>query len=109
MSCIGVTTLTPKNIYNVVVYFEVSCEIENVMAFAIISKLKKIADIIEFYPDIAENSWSTEIIRKEGLKIKFKTDCSLEELRNFFTKTIQLGEFEIGQRSEGENDKGIDC
>jgi len=100
MSCIGASTLTPKNIYNVVVYFEVSCEIENVMAFTIISRLKEIADIIEFYPNLAENSGSIEIIKKEGLKIKFTTECSLEEVRAFFTKIIHLKEFEIGIRSE---------
>ena len=87
------------NEYSTVIYFEEGVEKENVRALAIINDLRSYAEIVDYYPeDIARNSFSAEIIKKEGFKIKFKSKCTMEELRLLFTKNIYFEEISNGRR-----------
>lgn len=87
------------NEYSTVIYFEEGIEKENVRALAIINDLRSFAEVIAYYPeDIAQNSFSAEIIKKEGFKIRFKSRCTMEELRLLFTKNTCFEEISNGRR-----------
>ncbi|RJE47534.1 MULTISPECIES: histidine kinase [unclassified Dehalobacter] len=84
-------------VHDVVIYFEEGSKTQDYKALAVISSLKKIANIIEFYPkDIGSNDHSAEIIKEEGLRIRFSTECNLEKIRKFFFETISPKDFELG-------------
>lgn len=92
-----------KRSYKVDIYFEEECEMEDVRALALINDLLNIAGDIQYNPaNIADDSKSAEIIRKEGFQIWFKTDRSYEEMHDFFSKTFFLKDLEL---TELENDK----
>ncbi|QHA01631.1 histidine kinase [Dehalobacter restrictus] len=84
-------------VHDVVIYFEEGSKTQDCKALAVISSLKKIANIIEFYPkDIGSNHQSAEIIKEEGLRIRFSTECNLEKIQKFFFETISLKDYELG-------------
>lgn len=86
------------NNYEALIYFEDGCEMENIRAFTVIHKLKELAEEIYYYPpDIIENEGSIEVIRKEGFRIVFKSDNSLEEMRTHLDGTVYLKDLELNK------------
>lgn len=76
--------------------FADDCEMENIRAFSVIHDLKEIGDVIYFYPEnVIENEKACEIIRKEGFKIEFQTDLSLEEVRDRLNHTLFLDKLDV--------------
>ncbi len=97
----------PKNtesiVYKAVVFFEDGCEMENVRAYSIIHNLKDMVCDIQYSPgDIINNEGSTEIIRKEGFKIVFRADHSMEEIKSLLEETIFLKELRLEVAAEDE-------
>lgn len=85
-----------SNYYGVTVFFEQNCEMENIRSFTIIHKLKEITEIVSHEPeDILDAETATEIIRKQGFKIYFKTSKSKEDINEFFQETIFLDRIEM--------------
>lgn len=69
---------------------------EDIRALTLINDLLNIAGDVQYNPaNIADDSKSSEIIRKEGFQIWFKTDRSFEEMHDFFSKTIFLKDLEL--------------
>jgi two-component system chemotaxis sensor kinase CheA len=82
--------------YSSVIFFEDGCEMEGVRAFSLICDLKGIAtDISHFPEDLANGSNIDEIIRRDGIKIKFKTVHTYEEVYNFLAQTIFLKKVDL--------------
>lgn len=85
-----------KNAFKAVIFFEDGCEMENIRAYAIIHNLKGLADRLYYFPeDIIDNDESADVIRKEGFKIYLDTECSYEEIYDFFMQTVFLKRFEL--------------
>ena len=82
--------------FKVVICFEDGCEMENIRAFTIIHKLKEFNTECVYFPsDLIDSDESTNEIRKNGFHIYFKTDRSLSDLKNFFSNTIFLKDYEL--------------
>ncbi len=89
--------------FKAVIHFEEDCKMENVRAFNIIHNLKDlISEINYFPPNIIEDERTDEIIRKDGFKILFKTDCAIETLRGVFMQTVFLKNLELEELDNSE-------
>ena len=92
-----------KKLFKAVIYFEEGCEMENIRAYASIHNLKKICEEIRYIPaDVEDNENSSEIIRREGFQIWFKTDYSFEEMHHFFSQIIFLKDLELAELKNNE-------
>ncbi len=86
----------PQNHYHAVVYFEDGCEMENIRAYTIIHNLKDLTSEYVYYPeDIIENDESVQIIREKGFEIYLQTECSYQEMNDFFMKTVFLKDLKL--------------
>ncbi|HOR12958.1 MAG TPA: chemotaxis protein CheA [Clostridia bacterium] len=82
--------------YEATIFFEDGCEMENMRAFSIIHNLKDITEEFYHFPeDIIENSNSVAVIREDGFKIILRTERSLIELHEFFSKTAFVRDLEL--------------
>ena len=101
--------------YEAVLYYEEGCEMENVRAFADVQALREVAWDISYLPeDIIDDDGSIETIRREGFKIKFTSDRSLEEMQAYFYENVvflrdlklqALEPEEVGQAPETEKEE----
>jgi two-component system, chemotaxis family, sensor kinase CheA len=91
------TNQKPKNnIFKAEIFFQDGCEMENIRAFAIIHNLKDITNEFHHIPeDIIDNNDSSEIIRKEGLKIYLKTDKEFDFMEDFFNQVAFIDKIEL--------------
>jgi len=97
---------TQSNVFKAVISFEDGCEMENIRAYAIIHNLEEIANEYYHIPeDIIDDESSAEVIRRDGFKIYLKTDCSYEEIHEFFMRTIYLKNLELTQLENDEEFK----
>ncbi|TCO73137.1 chemotaxis protein CheA [Marinisporobacter balticus] len=82
--------------YKAVIYFEEACQMENMRAYTVVRSINEIAMNVQFIPaDILENDKSSEVIKKEGFTLLFKTDVSEEALDKIFQNTVFLKEYEL--------------
>ncbi len=87
----SVNEVSAKNAFKAVVHFEEGCQMENIRAFGMIHNLKEIASSVRYFPlNIIEDNDSAEIIRKDGFKIFFKTDFSIDMIHQLLTQTVFL-------------------
>lgn len=84
--------------YEVIVHFDEDCGMENIRAFTLVHELSGFSgDIVHWPQDILENEDTSEAIRKEGFKLIFTTQSPVEELREFFSKTMFLRDAAINR------------
>jgi two-component system chemotaxis sensor kinase CheA len=89
--------------YKAVVHFQDGCEMENIRAFSVTHNLKDIADDLRYIPeDIINNNDSSEIIRKDGFKIYFRTDKSHDFMESFFMQIAFLDNLNLIQMDNEE-------
>ena len=89
--------------YEVVVFFEDGCEMENIRAFAIIHNLKDITEDFSHVPeDIIDNTDSVQVIRENGFRIILRSERSPQELHEFFAKTAFVRDLELNELSEDQ-------
>ncbi len=94
-----------ENAFKAVIFFEDGCEMENVRAFTVIHNLKELSESISYYPEnIIENDDSISEIRQNGFKIFFKTDMSINDIKNFFQHVAFLRDIEL-VRADQDNDQ----
>jgi len=94
------------NTFSAVIYFEDGCEMENIRAYNVIRNLKTIADRISYIPeDLLDNDNATEIIRREGFRIRLQTDYTYEMLHDFLMQTIFLNKLELQQLDTEKKDQ----
>lgn len=90
--------LLKENEFKVTVYFEEGCEMEDIRAFSIIQNLKDFVEEVHHVPEeIFENENCTDIIRKDGFKIFFKSGKHYEEINKFFMNLALIRDFELIQ------------
>jgi len=90
----------PKS-YQVVIWFEDGCEMENIRAYAIIQDIKEIAEDFHYYPeDVIENNDSIQILREQGFRIDLKSEKTLVELHEFFINTPFIRDVELTEQEE---------
>ena len=91
---------TNFNLFEIVLFFEEDCGMENIRCFTVIHKLGEISEISNYYPeDIVENNDTCETIRKEGFKIFLKTEYEIEQLKAFLMETVFLSKIDIKEIS----------
>lgn len=85
-----------ENQYQVCIYFQDHCEMENVRAFLVLRNLKELCTINEYFPaDIIENDAAADQIRKNGFRIIFTTVLDIEEIKAQLLKTAFLKELQV--------------
>ena len=95
----------PKG-YQVVIWFEDGCEMENIRAYAIIQDIKEIAEEFHYYPeDIIENNESIQILKEQGFKIDLKSEKTLVELHEFFINTPFIRDVELNELEDAAADE----
>lgn len=89
--------------YEAVIFFEDGCEMENIRAFSIIHNLKDITeDFFHIPEDIIENTDSVQAIRENGFIITLRTDRSLQELHEFFSRVAFVRNMELNELSDSQ-------
>jgi two-component system chemotaxis sensor kinase CheA len=102
------TKARKRNAFKAVVYFEEGCQMENIRAYSITHNLKDITDEFSHIPEnIIDDDSSADVIRRDGFKIYFKTDCSYEKMHEFFMQTIFLKDLELKQLDNDEELKQL--
>ncbi|VBB07600.1 Hypothetical protein LUCI_2865 [Lucifera butyrica] len=92
-----------KSVYEALVYFDEDCGMENIRAFTLAHELSQIAADIDYSPaDILENDSTAESIRREGFKIVFASENTLETIQAFFDKAMFLKEVRINPVNRAE-------
>ncbi|MBB5196506.1 chemotaxis protein CheA [Anaerocolumna cellulosilytica] len=87
-----------RGIYQSIIFFEEGCEMENIRAFGLIHHLKPKVNEMFFLPeDIIENDKCTEVIRKDGLQLYFKTWLEEAEVYEFFYQTAFVKMVELNK------------
>lgn len=103
-------TNQPGNLraYSCVIFFEDNCGMESIRAFSLIHNLKDIASDISHSPEnLTSDSDADRIIHTDGLKLRFKTEHTYEEVYNFLSQTIFLKKIELTEMT-GETDDSRD-
>jgi two-component system chemotaxis sensor kinase CheA len=90
-----------KNVYKAELLFEEGCEMENIRAFTVVHSLKSMAGEIYHIPsDIIDNDRSSEIIKKQGFKILFRSNLPYQEIYNALERTVFLKQLELEEISD---------
>lgn len=88
-------------IFKIILYFEDGCEMENIRAFAIIHRIKNIAEEVYYLPKnieaIGNSQQSIDEIRSKGFQIYIKTMLSYKDMLDFINKTEFICDFSITQ------------
>lgn len=94
-----------KRLFKAVIYFEDDCKMENVRAFTIIHNLKDIVNDIKHFPsNIIDDDSTEEIIRKDGFKILFRTECSIDTVREILMQTIFLKHLKLEELEDDDEE-----
>ncbi len=84
------------NSYSAHIFFEASCEMENMRAYTVVHQLEPVAKIIDYSPsDILENEDSAIQVINEGFKISFISEKSYDELLEHFDHTLFLEKIDL--------------
>jgi two-component system chemotaxis sensor kinase CheA len=84
--------------YQSIIFFEEGCEMENIRAFGLVHHLKPMVKEMFFLPEeIIENDKSTEVIRKGGLQLYFKTWLEETEIYDFLYQTAFVKVAEVNK------------
>lgn len=94
--------------FEVTIFFEEGCEMENIRAFSIVHNLKDISENYCYYPsDIIENNESARVIREKGFKVILKTLRGEKEIYDLLLNTAFIKDFEISlvKEEQAESEK----
>lgn len=95
--------VSKENDFKAIIYFEEGCEMEDIRAFSIIQDLKDLVEEVHHVPEeVFENENCIDIIRKDGLKIFFKTCKDYEKINKFFMNLALIRDFELIQVKDSE-------
>jgi two-component system chemotaxis sensor kinase CheA len=85
------------------IYFDEDCQMENIRAFSIIHNLKDLVYDMRYYPEnIIEDDESENIIRKDGFIILFKTESSIETIRENLMQAVFIKSLKIEEVNSEE-------
>jgi two-component system chemotaxis sensor kinase CheA len=84
--------------YRANIFFEEGCEMENIRAYTIIHNLNDLTDEFYHFPeDVIDDESSTEVIQQDGFTIYLKSNCTYNQMNDFFQQTIFLKSLELVQ------------
>ncbi len=89
--------------YEVLIFFENGCEMENIRAFSIVHHLKEFAMVLFHLPEELIDYESAQIIQKNGFRLTFGTDKSRQELLDFFSRIAFIRDLELNLLSDSHN------
>lgn len=93
------------NHFQATVFFEDDCGMENIRAFTLVHNLKEhVNEITYISVDDFDNEKNNEIIRDEGLQIKFLTNKPYEKMHALLLETIFLKNLLFEQINRDTND-----
>lgn len=85
-----------ENTYEIEVFFDEDCGMENVRAFVLLHELQDIAKELTHHPeDIEESEFSADIIRSEGFKVWFESTEDEENVKKILQSTAYLREYKL--------------
>ena len=90
------------NSFRAVIRFQEDCEMENLRAFSVIHNLEEVAGGIRHVPEDLMSPDASEVIRRDGFTISFRTDCSYVDIHQLLMQTVFLKELELEQTDESE-------
>lgn len=91
------------NAFQVVLYFEEGCEMENIRAYAILLEMGGYANVISYTPaDIEENDSSADEIKKNGFTVIFESEMPFEELEKRLSNMPFIRDADLTRPSAGE-------
>ncbi len=83
-------------LYKIRVFFEDGCQMENIRAFMLISKLQEACDYIESIPENPEsNSACSNEIATNGLLIKLKTTLPIDDICSIIENSVSMKSYEV--------------
>jgi len=95
-----------KHSYQLTVFFEEGCGMENIRAFSIVRDMEDFADHIRFQPeDIVENNDTVFEIRKNGFKIFFDSAKTYQDIIEIFEKTPFVGSINLIETAKAERNQ----
>ncbi len=81
---------SPTGYYKAKIIFEEGCEMENVRSYTLVHNLGDMFSHVTYEPEDILSEDATEIIRKNGFNIKFKSELPYNEIQDSLLKTIYL-------------------
>ncbi len=94
--------------YEILMFFEDGCEMENVRGYTVIHGLEPHSAKITYEPEDIMNEASIEIIRKDGLKIRVTINKDYDELYDALMGTIFLKSVELTELDEVDEEVEIE-
>ena len=89
-------TLVDDGTYKIRVFFEDGCQMENIRAYMLISKLRDYCDFIDSVPENPEtNSACSSEIVSNGLLIKLKTTLPISDICGVIENSISMKSYEV--------------
>jgi len=98
---------TPRHSYKAVLRFEDGCEMENIRAYAVVHQLKDIASDISHIPENLTSDESSEIIKKDGFTLFFKSELDHPRIQEFLLQTIFLKDLSLTELDTAENNRDV--
>lgn len=90
--------------YKATLYFEEGCGMENIRAYSLMLNLKDYLQEYYHFPDeIMEDDNASEVIKKKGFIIFFKTHSSFEEIHKLFMQTPLLKHLDLVEINDLES------
>jgi two-component system chemotaxis sensor kinase CheA len=90
------------NFYEAHIWFDDDCEMENVRSYTVVHKLNENADYVEHTPKDLIDPESSDVIKKNGLKLEIITTKLYEELYDELLNTIYLKNLSLEQKDFNE-------
>ncbi len=85
-----------KDAYKIKIFFEDGCEMENIRAFTIQHQFKNFCDQILTYPlNVVDDDHATELIRKNGFHMIFKTSRPKAEIEEELNHAVFVSSSEL--------------
>lgn len=82
--------------YEVLIRFDEECQMENVRAYTIVHSFKEICgDLLSIPTNLIEDSSTCEIIKRDGLKLYFQTDESLDKIKAILDEAMFLKKYDV--------------
>lgn len=99
----GQRDISLGKLFRATLHFEEDCGMENVRAFLALHNIKDmVREICHFPEDITEGSEADETIKKEGFTMLFKTDETLEDIRESLQQTVFLKSLQLVELHDEE-------
>ena len=95
--------------YKAILRFEEGCEMENIRAYAVVHQLKDIASEISHIPENLTVDESSEIIKKDGFTMFFRSELDHFRIQEVLLQTIFLKDLFLTELESGASGQSADA